>query len=84
MRASAKLAARGMLGLGRSALLPAWTAAQNHSHFLLVDDGATGPSAFGSELKLRAEMEEQLCPQNKDDDDVIARRRLSQVAKRAR
>ncbi|XP_077970789.1 transient receptor potential cation channel subfamily M member 2-like isoform X2 [Styela clava] len=36
----------------------------NHSHFILVDDGSTGESSYGTEIKLRAKLEKKIKKEN--------------------
>merc|ERR1740138_1564880 len=44
----------------------------NHSHFVLVDDGTTGATAFGAERGLRNEIEDAICEAvDPDDDDAL-------------
>ena len=41
----------------------------NHSHFVFVDDGKEGESAFGCEIDLRAEFETCICTTSFGNDD---------------
>nr|XP_039250494.1 transient receptor potential cation channel subfamily M member-like 2 isoform X2 [Styela clava] len=36
----------------------------NHSHFILVDNGSTGESSYGTEIELRAKLEEKIKKEN--------------------
>mmetsp|Transcript_17312 Transcript_17312/g.37171 ORF Transcript_17312/g.37171 Transcript_17312/m.37171 type:complete len:435 (+) Transcript_17312:107-1411(+) len=43
-----------------------------HSHFILVDNHAIGKRSYGSEISFRVQMEEALCQDNEENDEVIA------------
>jgi hypothetical protein len=46
----------------------------NHSHFVLVDTGSTevDDEEWGAEIELRTMVEESICDDHEDTDDVIA------------